>query len=351
MSTSNTYNFQNTPTDDILKEAFQRCGMGAEGISMIQAQSGKSSLNYMFADWVNRGLNLFAVDLQAFSIIPAQSTYILPVGTVDLLEGTAAIFNRQLNGTPYSSAGGDAANAFDGNPNTACTQTTPDGYISYDYGVGVAYNIQYIGVTSFVTTTYSLVIEYSYDNDSWYECYNVGEMNYTAGQTNWFVPQAPQEAEFWRIRETGGATLNINEIYFDTHVTSRILTRISREDYLSIPNKYLDQATPSSYLVYRTNTPTLILWPNPDMSYPMFVYTRKRYIQDVSALIQNVDSPQRFLEAVAAGLAARLSLKYFPERYDLLNQEADRAYTRAAQEDVERVPMRIFPDRCYEYSF
>jgi hypothetical protein len=82
----------------------------------------------------------------------------------------------------------------------------------------------------------------------------------------------------------------------------------------------------------------------------LFVYTRRRYVQDVSQLIQNVDSPQRFYDAICAGLAARLSLKYFPDKYAVLAQEADRAYNIAAQEDVERVPLKITIDQMYEYD-
>jgi hypothetical protein len=43
-------------------------------------------LNLMFADWANRGLNMFTYEQGTQVLTPGQATYVLPTDTVDLLE-------------------------------------------------------------------------------------------------------------------------------------------------------------------------------------------------------------------------------------------------------------------------
>jgi hypothetical protein len=40
----------------------------------------------MFADWANRGLNMWTFEQGTINLVPGQATYNLPVDTVDLLE-------------------------------------------------------------------------------------------------------------------------------------------------------------------------------------------------------------------------------------------------------------------------
>jgi hypothetical protein len=40
----------------------------------------------LFADWANRGVNMFTFEQGAITLIPGQATYVLPANTVDLLE-------------------------------------------------------------------------------------------------------------------------------------------------------------------------------------------------------------------------------------------------------------------------
>jgi hypothetical protein len=364
MATSGTYNFQNQfTTDVIIKEAFERCGKLSDIVTANESQSAMRSLNIMFSNWLNRGLNLWAVDQQMIQLVPTQATYSFPVGTVDIIndECKLASITRQLNGTAYSNAGGVAANAFDGDPTTACTQTSPNGYISYDYGTGVAFPILYVGITSFVTNTYSLAVEYSNDNATWYNAFTgfdssidsntTQPINYIAGQIIWLVPSLSILARYWRIRETGGATLNIAEIYFCIPNFSKIITRLSREEYISISQLTL-LSDVSAFIVNRQVTPTITFWPTPSLTtqYTVAIFNRKRMFQDVADFVSNVDTPQRFFEALASGLAASLAQKFAPEKYDSLKAQADSAFTSAASNDTESVPLRLQPDFSSYYG-
>lgn len=340
MTTSGTYTFGDTPVDDIILDAFERCGILGPIVTGEQVKAAQRSLNLMFSEWVNRGLRLWTIQQGMITISPGQPFYQLPQACIDVLELTRAVTTRQLNGTPFSSAGGTAEFAFDDNAATACTQTAPNGYISYDYGVDTVKCITYVGIQSNTTTDYTLEIEYSYDNVNWITAFSPGIQNYYKGQKVWWVLQAPVNARAWRIRETGGATLSIQELYFDVPNYSTLMSRISRSDYAAIPNK-LQRSAPSSYYVDRTVIPTLTIWPTPDSSYRYLIFNYMRQIQDVSELVQTINAPQRFLDAVAAGLAARLALKFAPDRYDTLAAIAQEAYLSASYEDRERVPMRI----------
>lgn len=342
MATSLSYTFQDTPGDNILREAFERAGVTAQIVTGEQVQSTIASLNYMLADWINRGANISTMDQEMVTIVPGQPTYSLPEGISDILatQMIATTLTRPLDGTPFSSAGGVAENAFDDDLNTSCTQTAADGYISYDFGADVAYPITYIGVLSETAQTYTLAIEYSFDNATWNQIYTPRPLSYTAGITRWIVPKSPVKARYWRIRETGGATLDITELYFSVPDRSINMSRFSRDWYLSVPNK-LQTGVPSAFWVDRSRNPNFTVWLAPDDTYDAFVFNVQRYYPDMTELLENVDVPQRFMEAMVSGLAARISQKYFPDRFQLLQSLATEAYQHAARSDVDVAPMKI----------
>jgi len=128
--------------------------------------------------------------------------------------------------------------------------------------------------------------------------------------------------------------------------TDIILSPISRADYASIPNKQ-QQAPPTQYYFERTITPTVYFWPTPDIStYTLYYYTMN-FTQDPGNPTNTLDVPQRWFDAMAAGMAARLAVKWAPEKAGLLQGLADTAYQAAAAEDREKVPTVIKPSMLY----
>lgn len=83
MTTSGTATF-NLELKDILEEAFERCG--SEMRTGYDLRTARRSMNLLFADWANRGINLWTVEEGQISLVQGQETYALPVDTVDLLE-------------------------------------------------------------------------------------------------------------------------------------------------------------------------------------------------------------------------------------------------------------------------
>lgn len=61
-----------------------RCG--AELRTGWDLRTARFSLNLLFADWANRGINMWTFEQGTIPLIPGQATYELPADTVDLME-------------------------------------------------------------------------------------------------------------------------------------------------------------------------------------------------------------------------------------------------------------------------
>jgi hypothetical protein len=349
MSTSGTYNFGSTINDQFIIDSYERCGVLPDLITAEQVQSATRSANLLLSEWINKGLNLWTIQQSMLNLNLNQSAYLLPYPTSDVLEATIRTSQRNLGGTAFSSAGGNAQNAFDNNPATACTQTAPNGYISYNYGANAQYAIALVGIQSNATLTYTLVCEYSSDNVNWILALSIPAQTYIQGINLWFVVPVPTNAQYFRVRETNGTTLNIQELYFNTILLDVVITRISRAEYMALPNKS-QTGRPTSFYVDRQINPVIYLWPTPSAQYNNLFYTRVVMLQDVGQLTNNPQIPQRFYEAFCAGVAVKLALKYRPEKYESLRTDYDHAFNLAAREDVEREPLRIYGDYTQGWS-
>ena len=83
MATSGTATFD-IDLNEITEEAFERCG--SELRTGYDLRTARRSLNLLFADWVNRGVNLWTIEQGTQLLTAGTATYTLPADTVDLLE-------------------------------------------------------------------------------------------------------------------------------------------------------------------------------------------------------------------------------------------------------------------------
>jgi hypothetical protein len=82
MTTSGTSTF-NLEFDDLINEAYERCGLETrEGFDM---RTARVSLNLLFAEWANRGLNLWTIEQRSVTMVSGQAEYTLPSDTVNVL--------------------------------------------------------------------------------------------------------------------------------------------------------------------------------------------------------------------------------------------------------------------------
>jgi len=83
MATSGTAIF-NMDLAELVEEAFERAG--SELRTGYDLRTARRSLNLMFTDGSNRGINLWTVEQGSQVLTPGTGTYTLPADTVDLLE-------------------------------------------------------------------------------------------------------------------------------------------------------------------------------------------------------------------------------------------------------------------------
>jgi hypothetical protein len=83
MTTSGVANF-NVDLTEIVEEAFER--VGGEMRTGYDLRTARRSLNLLFADWANRGINMWTFEQGTQVLTPGVATYPLPADTVDLME-------------------------------------------------------------------------------------------------------------------------------------------------------------------------------------------------------------------------------------------------------------------------
>ena len=93
MTVSGSRDF-NLDVGEIIEEAYERCGL--EVRTGYDARTARRSLNLMFADWANRGLNLWTVKQGTITLTAGQAQETLTDDVVDILEVTL-----RRNGTDY----------------------------------------------------------------------------------------------------------------------------------------------------------------------------------------------------------------------------------------------------------
>ena len=96
MTTSSSRDFD-LDVGELIEEAYERCGL--EMRTGYDAKTARRSLNLMFADWANRGLNLWTVKQATVSVSSGTASYtLLDATVVDLLE----VVLRNSSGTDFT---------------------------------------------------------------------------------------------------------------------------------------------------------------------------------------------------------------------------------------------------------
>jgi hypothetical protein len=83
MATSGTATFD-LDLVEMVEEAYERAG--SQMRTGYDMRTARRSLNLLFADWANRGINMWTIEQGEIALIPETATYDLPADTVDLLE-------------------------------------------------------------------------------------------------------------------------------------------------------------------------------------------------------------------------------------------------------------------------
>lgn len=154
-----------------------------------------------------------------------------------------------------------------------------------------------------------------------------------AGTTTYTLPARSIQILTCFIRTGSGASEN-----------DRLIFPISQYEYASYPNKE-SQGFPSVFWFNRQITPTLTFWLVPDDTQEYTAYLQiVRQIQDANLPSgETPDLPYRWLDAITAELAYRLSRIYAQDKEQIRKADAQEAWSIAATQDVEDVGMTIQP--------
>src|SRR6056300_789464 len=127
------------------------------------------------------------------------------------------------------------------------------------------------------------------------------------------------------------------------------LTKINRSTYQALSNK-TSTGNPTQYFVQRfidKITVTLYLTPGSDEAGNFFNYYYVKRIQDAGDYSNDADVPYRFVPCMTAGLAYYLSVKYAPEKIQMLKMLYEDELNRALQEDGSSSSSFITPKTYY----
>ena len=304
MTTSGTTAF-NLDLNELVEEAFERAG--SELRTGYDLRTARRSLNLMFADWANRGVNMWTFEQGTITLTPGLATYALPVDTVDLLEHVIRT----------------GANSVATQADLTITRISVSTYATIPNKLQQARPIQVWyqrldGQTSSVGTTLSGGISATDTTIT---------LTSTAGLgTNGFVLIGAETVQYSAI--DGNQLINCFRGQNGTTAASHL----------------------TGTAVYVQNLPSVTVWPTPDSSQTyQFVYWRMRRIDDAGGGIRTMDVPFRFLPCMVAGLAYYLALKIEggAERLPVLKQQYDEAWQLASDEDREKAAVRFVPRQMF----
>lgn len=338
MATSGTVGTTLIRVDDLINHSLRRAGVPAAQNTPEVQLAAKNNLYFYLCTLANKGMNLWAIEKTAIGLVAGQQVYDTPVGTVDIINALYRTVTLPSDGTAYSSAGGTADNAFDQDIDTVCTQTSSNGYISYQWDDAVT--ITGASIMSNGTDTYTLIFESSEDGSTWTEIYTADAQSYADRTWVSFDFTATRTAEYFRVRETGGATLDVREIIFAQAPFEIPMARMNIDDYSSLVNKTFQQRQVLQYYFKRVRSqPQMLVWPVPSYDFDQIVIWRTRHIQDVGALTNEIEVPQRQYEALICELAKRMVME-IPgadlNRIPILNQMAIEATGFADDEERDK---------------
>jgi len=302
--TSGTSSF-NLDLTDLVEEAFERAGR--ELRSGYDLRTARRSLNIMFADWANRGINMWTIEPGIIDLVQGQNTYPLPGDTIDLLEHVIR-------------TGG----------NVAATQAD--------------LTITRISVSTYATLPNKL--QQARPIQVWIQRYNdqtsptglvtVGAITSTATQITLDSAVGLPASGFIKLD---------NEIINYGYIDGNTLYNCFRAQQNTVAASHISGTT-----VYWTQLPAITVWPTPDGSQSyQFAYWRLRRTQDAGGGVNIADVPFRFIPCMAAGLAYYIAGKIpeGAERIMLLKQQYDEAWELAAYEDHEKAALRLVPRQQY----
>ena len=303
-NTSGAVSF-NLDLTELVEEAFERAG--SELRTGYDLRTARRSLNIMFADWANRGINLWTIETGTIDLVQGQNTYPLPNDTIDLLEHVIRT-----------------------GANIASTQAD-------------------LTITRISVSTYATIpnkITQARPIQIWIQRYN-GQTSTTGLTLDGAITSASTQITLDSVvgLPAAGFVKIENEIINYGYIDGNVLYNCFRGQQNTTAASHADNS-----VVYWEQVPAITVWPTPDNAQTyQLVYWRLRRTQDAGGGVNVMDVPFRFLPCMAAGLSYYIAGKIptGAERLGFLKQQYDEAWELAAYEDHEKAALRFVPRQTY----
>ena len=178
-----------------------------------------------------------------------------------------------------------------------------------------------------------------------------------------FADWSNRGVQMWEVsKQTQTLTKGTNEYTLNSHdidildayiertvngtVTDYQLTRVDRNEYISIPTK-ATEARPTQFWLERLTTPVVHLYPTPENSTDKLIYYSWQRIQDAGASVNDTDIPSRFIPCLVSGLAYYLCIKKNTQKLPIIQALYEKDLMNALQYDADRSSVHLVPNRGY----
>ena len=322
MAFSNTVSQTNFNTRRVIDNAIRRCKLTAQQITAEHIDIANDQLYLFLSDLANQGAPLWCIEKQIYPLYEGVGDITMTDGTVDILNSNFRTL-QPVTGT---------------NVDTSTSRTVEFPTDIFVANVGIYWTAAAVPIA----------LERSDDNIIW-TTIQTETPTASAGEWTWFDLDSSVAARYFRVRATSG-TLSFSQIYLANTPTEIPLARMNRDDYTNLPNKAFQNNRPLQFWFDRqVNNPIMHMWPVPNDAATVcqIVVWRQRYIMDVGTMTQDVEVPQRWLEAIVSGLAAKMALELVEVDVGLipiLDQKAAISLNIAQMEERDNSPMMIAPN-------
>lgn len=306
MATSGTVGTTVFTTQQVIDHAYRRMRMPPELASGEKLDSALENLWLILQVLSSKGVPVWRIETQILPFYQGLISVSPLIGTVEVLNANTRILQR-LTGLYDTDQGGDPSFAFDGDLETACTQTAPDGTITVDFEIETT--ITTFGLLPNVTGTWSFVYEVSIDNVTWETVSTYTAQAVVARQWLWQDVEIVRwpTYQYARVRATGGTTLDILEWFIGNNPSAIPMSSINKDDYFNLPNKSFQGRPVQFWQDMDRDNPVLNVWPVPNFQANFYQCEAQvhRMIEDVGEMSMSLDLPARWYDWVVDELAVK----------------------------------------------
>lgn len=306
----------------VVDHAFRRCRLPAQSITAEMQSYALESLYLMLSELANTKTPSWCIEKLILPMYQNQPVVTLPAGTVEILNLNYRVL-QLLDGVVTHTA-----NTY---KVSFSTQTVVD-------TVGIKWAAPSVPVD----------FQVSNDNVVWV---TVGSSDAVAGigDITWTDISGALAFNYFRIQTQDlGDSLDYLAITLGNLPQEIPLGQLNRDSYVNQSNKVFPGRPSNFYFQRDLPEPVVYLWPAPFSAaeQAQLVLWRHRQIMDTENLQQDVEVPQRWLQAITDGLAARVaaeSPQVDASLMPVLEQRAAVSLQRAWDGDNDGSPTQINP--------